>query len=156
MLDAVKIALDRNHLKPTNLNSFTLFAVGDTYLPSWIEEDPARRDIRIEHTLSCVKIAKRLGCTNISVPPGGPLETDMGRKKALRLFHDGLDRVIPAAEDAGIRLLIEPEPGLLMERTSEIMPFVREIRSRNVGINFDIGHFFCAGEDPSGAFEELF
>jgi sugar phosphate isomerase/epimerase len=25
-----------------------------------------------------------------------------------------------------------------------------------VGINFDIGHFFCAGEDPTAAFEELF
>jgi sugar phosphate isomerase/epimerase len=23
-------------------------------------------------------------------------------------------------------------------------------------VNFDIGHFFCAGEDPSEAFEELF
>ena len=30
-------------LKITNLNSFTLFAVGDTYLPSWIESDPNQR-----------------------------------------------------------------------------------------------------------------
>jgi len=25
-----------------------------------------------------------------------------------------------------------------------------------LGLNFDIGHFFCAGEDPSASFEELF
>ena len=43
-----------------------------------------------------------------------------------------------------------------MERSSEIKPFVREIRCDAVGVNFDIGHFFCAGEDPAGALEELF
>jgi len=25
-----------------------------------------------------------------------------------------------------------------------------------VGLNFDIGHFYCAGEDPAAAFETLF
>jgi sugar phosphate isomerase/epimerase len=33
---------------------------------------------------------------------------------------------------------------------------VAEIQASIVGINFDIGHFFCAGEDPAVAFEELF
>ena len=78
------------------------------------------------------------------------------RSEALRLFHEGLDRVIPRAEALGVQLLIEPEPDLLMERTSEIKPFVAEIQAASVGINFDIGHFYCAGEDPAAAFEELF
>jgi sugar phosphate isomerase/epimerase len=143
-------------LKPTNLNSFTLFAVGDTYLPSWIESDPDRRAIRVAHTLSCLEIAAFLGCATISVPPGGPLEQGMTRSEALTLFHKGLDQVIPKAEELGVRLLIEPEPDLLMERTAEIRPFVREIRCDAVGVNFDIGHFFCAGEDPAVALEELF
>jgi sugar phosphate isomerase/epimerase len=144
------------HLKPTNLNSFTLFAVGDTYLPSWIESDPARRRIRVAHTLDCLEIAAFLGCANISVPPGGPLEKGMTRRESLSLFHQGLDQVIPKAEELGVKLLIEPEPDLLMERTAEIKPFVREIRCAAVGINFDIGHFYCAGEDPAAALEELF
>ena len=59
-LEAVLQARD---LKVTNLNSFTLFAVGDTYLPSWIEPEKERRDIRIRHTLECLKMADRLGCT---------------------------------------------------------------------------------------------
>jgi len=155
-LDEVKAALERNGLKPTNLNSFTLFAVGDTYLPSWIEPDPARRGIRVAHTLACLEIAKLIGCANISVPPGGPMEKGMTRKEALSLFHQGLDEVIPKAEALGVRLLIEPEPDLLMERTAEIKPFVKETQADIVGINFDIGHFFCAGEDPAAALEELF
>lgn len=155
-LDAVKAALQRNQLKPTNLNSFTLFAVGDTYLPSWIEPAADRRRIRADHTLACLEIAAYLGCDNISVPPGGPLEKGMSRKEALALFHQGLDLVLPKAESLGVQLLIEPEPDLLMERTAEIKPFVQEIQSSAVGINFDIGHFYCAGEDPAGALEELF
>ncbi len=155
-LDAVRAALERNNLKPTNLNSFTLFAVGDTYLPSWIEPDPERRSIRVAHTLSCLEIAKHIGCANISVPPGGPLEKSLTRKESLALFHQGMDQVIPKAEELGVKLLIEPEPDLLMERTSEIKPFVEEIQSDIVGINFDIGHFYCAGEDPAAALEILF
>jgi len=155
-LTAVKASLEKNGLTPTNLNSFTLFAVGDTYLPSWIEPAADRRQIRVDHTLACLEIAAFIGCRNISVPPGGPLPKNMRRREALHLFHLGLDQVIPRAQALGIQLLIEPEPDLLMERTAEIKPFVEEIKASAVGINFDIGHFFCAGEDPAAAFEELF
>jgi sugar phosphate isomerase/epimerase len=155
-LAAVKAALQRNQLTVTNLNSFTLFAVGDTYLPSWIEPDPDRRKIRVAHTLACLEIAAYLGCANISVPPGGPLEKSLTRSECLALFYQGLDQVLPKAEALGVQLLIEPEPNLLMERTAEIKSFVQEIHSPAVGINFDIGHFYCAGEDPVVALEALF
>jgi sugar phosphate isomerase/epimerase len=142
-------------LKVTNLNSFTLFSVGDTYLPSWIEPDRARREIRIKHTLQCLRVADILGCDNISVPPGGPLR-GMQRKKAITLFHEGIERVILLAEDLGIKVLVEPEPGLLLETTPQFKSFIKEVKSASVGLNFDIGHFFCAGEDPAAAIEELF
>ena len=143
------------NLKVTNLNSFTLFAVGDTYLPSWIEPEAHRREIRIRHTLASLHVAKALGCANISIPPGGPLD-GMDRKTAMALFHKGIERVAPEAEALGIRLLVEPEPDLLLENTAEFMEFISAVRSPWVGINFDIGHFFCAGEDPRSAFETLF
>lgn len=143
------------NLKITNLNAFTLFAVGDTYLPSWIEPDGARREVRIRHTLECLRVAGLLQCANISVPPGGPL-ADGSRQEALRLFHAGLEEVIPLAESLKIRILIEPEPGLLLENSRQFKSFIRDVRSPMVGINFDIGHFFCVGEDPVLAFEELF
>jgi sugar phosphate isomerase/epimerase len=142
-------------LKITNLNSFTLFAVGDTYLPSWIESDPNQRKIRIQHTLACLDIAKKLGCGNISIPPGGPL-AGMSHAEAIRLFHQGLDQVIPRAESLNVKLLIEPEPDLLMENSAQFKAFICDIRSKAVGLNFDIGHFFCAGEEPHTAFEDLF
>jgi sugar phosphate isomerase/epimerase len=142
-------------LEVTNLNSFTLFAVGDTYLPSWIEPEAERREIRVRHTLACLRLARVLGCANISVPPGGPLGR-MSEREAFRRFYDGLERVVPVAEELGVKVLIEPEPGLLLENTRQFRAFMREVSSPGVGLNFDVGHFFCAGEDPSVAFEELF
>ena len=154
-LAEVQAALDKNGLKPTNLNGFTLFAVGDTYLPSWIEPEAERREIRVRHTLECLKAAHALGCANISVPPGGPL-AGISRSRATALFREGLERVLPEAERLGVRVLIEPEPELFIERTAEFKAFIGPIDSPAAGLNFDIGHFFCVGENPADAFEELF
>ncbi len=154
-LDRLQQALASGGLKVTNLNSFTLFAVGDTYLPSWIEPERPRREIRIRHTRDCLRLARRLGCTNISVPPGGPL-SGVTRGEAARLFYEGIEQVAALAEELNVRLLVEPEPGLMIETTRQFQEFMRGVRSPAVGVNFDIGHFFCAGEDPQEAFETLF
>jgi sugar phosphate isomerase/epimerase len=154
-LDRIKETLEKHELKVTNINSFTLFAIGDTYLPSWIEPEKERRDLRIWHTRDCLKVADMLGCKNISVPPGGPLN-NMSRKEAMSLFHQGMEQVIPLAEQLGVKILVEPEPDLFIENTAEFKSFIRDVKSPAVGLNFDIGHFFCAGEDPAAAFEELF
>jgi len=152
----LKSVLDSCRLQVTNLNSFTLFAVGDTYLPSWIEPEAERRAIRVRHTLECLDVAQALGARNISIPPGGPLEKGMTRQEAFRLFYEGLEQVLPTAEERSIKVLVEPEPDLLMEKTSEFTPFIKDVRSPAIGLNFDIGHFFCAGEDPAEAMEALF
>jgi sugar phosphate isomerase/epimerase len=147
--------LVNNDMKLTNLNSFTLFAVGDTYLPSWIEPDKERREIRIQHTLDSLKVAKQIGCPNISIPPGGPLD-GLSRQEAMQLFHQGLDRVVSLAEELGVMILVEPEPDLMIETTAQFKEFIKDVQSKAIGLNFDIGHFFCVGEDPKRAFEELF
>ena len=56
-LARLKDLIDGCGLNVTNLNSFTLFAVGDTYLPSWIDPQQDQREIRIQHTLQCLKLA---------------------------------------------------------------------------------------------------
>ncbi len=154
-LTRLKTVIDDQGLKVTNLNSFTLFAVGDTYLPSWIEPREERREIRIQHTLECLKVADFFGCKNISVPPGGPVD-EISQERAMTLFHRGLEMVTPLAQELGIKILVEPEPDLLMENTREFKEFIVDVKSPAIGVNFDIGHFFCAGEDPRVAFEELF
>jgi sugar phosphate isomerase/epimerase len=119
----LKDLTQRKGLKITNLNSFTLFAVGDTYLPSWIGPQKERREIRIHHTREGLRVASFLGCSNISIPPGGPLQ-GMSRKEALSFFYEGLEKVIPLARELKVKLLVEPEPGLLLENSQQFKEFM--------------------------------
>ena len=55
---------------------------------------------------------------------------------------------VELAEKLEVFLLIEPEPGLLIERFEQYLEFAGRIDSPWVGLNFDIGHAYCVGEDP--------
>lgn len=154
-LEQLKKQLDKLELKITNLNCFTLFAVGNTWLPSWIEPDESRRQERIDHTLNCLDLARFLNASCISVPPGGP-PVEMDRKASLALFRQGLEKVLPKAEALDVSILIEPEPELLIETSQQMHSFIRDISSPHLGVNFDVGHFFCVGEAPEAALETLY
>jgi sugar phosphate isomerase/epimerase len=154
-LENFRQLLETLKLTITNLNCFTLFAVGNTWLPSWIEPDESRRQERIDHTLNCLEIAHVLGSPCISVPPGGP-PVEMDRKASLTLFRQGLEQVLPKAEALGVSILIEPEPDLLIENSRQMNLFFKEMASPHLGVNFDVGHFFCVGEAPEQALDNLF
>lgn len=150
----IRAMLEELALGISNVNAFTLFAVGDTWRPSWIEADEPLRRIRIRHTLECIEMAARLGARRMSLEPGGPLE-GMDRQAALARFRRGIEQVLPAAEAAGLCLTIEPEPGLLIETSDQFLAFIADFRSAHVRLNFDAGHFFCVGEDPAAAVQRL-
>jgi sugar phosphate isomerase/epimerase len=139
----------------TNLNAFTLFAQGDTHHPSWLEPDAAARARRVEHTLNSIRLARDLGAPGISLEPGGPLPAGMGRTEALALYRQGLREVLPLAEQCGVNLLVEPEPHLLIERPEEFEELLAGLSHPRLGLNFDIGHFYCVGVDPADAVRRL-
>ncbi len=146
-----KIAAYR--MEVSNLNAFTLFAIGDTYHPTWIETDPIRRGQRIEHTANAIALAKDLGAKTISLQPGGPLLTE-DRQAALNLYQEGLERVLDMAKQADILLMVEPEPGLLIQTSDECVAFLKQVNHPNLKMNCDLGHFYCVGEDPARVVRE--
>jgi sugar phosphate isomerase/epimerase len=143
----IKEALKKNNLEISNLNAFMMCAIKDFHHPSWIEKDTTFRQIRIRYTLDCIDLAAKLGAKTISTEPGGPL-CGMERMTAIQMFAEGLEQVLPHAREKGIELLIEPEPDLLLQTSKEYLDFLDEFNHPNLGLNFDIGHFFCVGEDP--------
>jgi sugar phosphate isomerase/epimerase len=147
-LEAIQAALDRTGLDISNINAFMLHAVGDTWRPSWIEKDPSARSVRVQHTIRCIELAEKLGAATVSTEPGGPLE-GMDAEEGMRLFLEGLRTVEPVAREKGVRVLIEPEPGLLIENSLQFLACYGELDPVVFGLNFDIGHFFCVGEDPA-------
>jgi sugar phosphate isomerase/epimerase len=144
----IRAGLRECNLEISNINAFMHHADGDTYHPSWIEKDPALRAKRVDYTLRCIDLAEKLGARSISTEPGGPLE-GMSREEALHFYREGLAAVEEGAKQRGIRILIEPEPGLLIESSAEFLELFQELDPEVFGLNFDVGHFFCVGEDPS-------
>ena len=134
----------------SNLNAFTLYAIGDVYHPSWIEPGETQRKKRLQHTLDCIKMAEKLGAQNLSTEPGGPVDKTVtnNRKSLERIFLESIDIAGKAAESAGVKILIEPEPGLLIENSSQFLSFIKDVSTDHVRLNFDIGHFYCVREEP--------
>ncbi|MBD0359244.1 MAG: sugar phosphate isomerase/epimerase, partial [Nitrososphaeraceae archaeon] len=137
-------------LQISNLNAFTLNSITDVYHPSWIENDKELRELRIMHTINCIKLAKKIGAKNLSTEPGGPINERKRDVKYLeKLFMEGLNRISPIAEEENVKILIEPEPDLLLENSNQFLNFIKNLNTNHIRLNFDIGHFFCVGEDPA-------
>jgi sugar phosphate isomerase/epimerase len=156
-LGSIRSALDRHKLGLSNLNAFMMCGYrhpgsgreGTFHWPSWVDADAEVREARIAHTIRCVEIAAALGAKTVSTEPGGPVE---GRPRAevSKLFATGLERAARRAAAVGVTLLVEPEPGLLIERGHEYEEFARDYMTfPGAGLNFDMGHFYCVGEDPA-------
>ncbi len=145
---SIKKSLKKNNMEISNMNGFMMCAIQDFHHPSWIEEDPSFRQQRINHTINCLELANKLGVKTVSTEPGGP-PTNSSNNDQLELFAQGINDVIPIAEKNNVKLLIEPEPELLIENSSEFINFISRFESKYLGLNFDIGHFFCVNEKPA-------
>jgi len=156
-LGSIRDSLKRHRMELSNLNAFMMCAYrhpgtgreGTFHWPSWVDPDPAVREARIGHTIRSVEMAAALGAKTVSTEPGGPVE---GRPRAdvSRLFAEGLQRAARRASELGVTVLVEPEPGLLIERGREYEEFARDFMTfPGAGLNFDMGHFYCVGEDPA-------
>jgi sugar phosphate isomerase/epimerase len=150
---AIRDALRANRLAISNVNAFMMHAVNDPrqkyWHPSWIEPDPHYRQIRIDHTKRALTLARELGAPCITTEPGGPVEKGQSWSAALKLFVEMLKPVLEHAEKEDVLLLVEPEPDLLIEKADQFLELMQYLDSPAVGLNFDIGHFYCVGDDPA-------
>ncbi len=152
-IDAVGSALDRHGLTISNINAFMMNKIGDPrqpfWHPSWIEPDPAYRQVRVDHTKAALTMAGQLGARHITTEPGGPIGRDSTYAEAMDLFVEMLKPVTEHAEREGVALLVEPEPGLLIERFEQYLELRDRIASPLMQLNFDIGHAYCVGQEPA-------
>jgi sugar phosphate isomerase/epimerase len=148
----IRALLAELKLSVSNVNAFTLFACGDTYRPTWIEDSADERNRRVEHTRNAITMAAEFGARTISLQPGGPMiGTTLTRAEAGRRFAEGLEQCVDLAREKGVILAVEPEPGLFIETAAEYLAFKNEFFPREdaVKMNCDCGHLFCCGEDPA-------
>jgi protein FrlC len=145
--------LDRCGLHVANLNANTAMGYyGRTFWeplfePSLANPDQAARKWRVDYSKRCIDLARVLGSRNISITsgrvvPGNSPET------ASNLLRESLEAVLEHAEKVGIRVGIEYEPGLLVERCEELRTLIEVMNSPYLGANLDLGHSHVLGEDP--------
>jgi sugar phosphate isomerase/epimerase len=157
--ESIRRALDRHKLEISNVNAFMMNAVADPrqpyWYPGWTDPEPNYRAIRREHTKRALKLAAELGAPNLTTEPGGRLAEGVTWKQGAQTFYDELMPCVEVAEQVQVKLLIEPEPDLLIEKFGEYLEFMERIDSPWVGLNFDIGHAYCVGEDPQNWVERM-
>jgi sugar phosphate isomerase/epimerase len=151
-VEAIRTLLEQQGLTISNINAFMMNAIADPrqpyWHPSWIEPDRHYRAIRREHTKRALQLAHDLGAPHITTEPGGPLADGESWQHGADVFYDELMPCVELAENLAIGLLIEPEPGLLIERFEQYVEFIDRLDSPMIGLNFDIGHAYCVGQDP--------
>jgi sugar phosphate isomerase/epimerase len=149
-LGLIRRNLDDAGLAISNVNAFMMNKINDPrqpyWYPSWIEPDEQYRQVRIDHTMRSLTNAAALGVRHISTEPGGPIKSEHQREEAMQLFVKMLAPVLKHADNLAVKLLIEPEPGLLIETTDQYLDLRRRIDSPALGLNLDIGHHYCVGE----------
>ncbi len=148
--------LDDKKMIVVNLNSSVVNALGDGIHPTWIEEDWKERELRIRYTLDCLRLAAALGIPSVTTGGGGPIPESMNQREAWRLFVANMHRVLPLAKKLGVRLLVQPDPDSLIRTSDQVAALIEELDGLEaLGVDFDPGHAWCAGEDPCEAFEKV-
>jgi len=151
--DVIRKALNDYSMPISNINAFMMNAIADPrqpyWHPGWTDPDPHYRAIRREHTKRALKLAADLGAKTISTEPGGEVQPGQTREEATNIFYDEIMPCLDVAADCGVTLLIEPEPGLLIEKFNEYLEFADRVDHPFLALNFDIGHAYCVGEDPA-------
>lgn len=155
LLDGTKAdlrsALKQNHLELSNVNAFMMNAIKDYrqpyWYPSFIEPDEGYRRVRIDHTHRALDLCAELGAPHITTEPGGPIAPGQTRAAAMDVFVEALKPLAEHAHKVGVMLLIEPEPGLLIETTDQYLEVAERLNAPSIGLNFDVGHAFCMSED---------
>jgi sugar phosphate isomerase/epimerase len=121
-----------------------------TFEPSLISPDEVHRQDRIRIIGACLGLANVLGAPVVTITTGQPLSGEPAEVLRGRLMA-GLDAVVEAADRAGVDLAVEPEPGQFIETSAALRDLLDKVDHPRLGANLDVGHAWCAGDDPAEA-----
>ncbi len=114
--------------------------------PSMANPDPEARAWRVRYTRQCIDLARELGSRSVSVTSGRMVPGIMPQD-SMKLLRSSLSEVLEYAEEKGVNIGVEYEPGLLVEHCDELVGLLDGLGSSRLGANLDVGHSFVQGED---------
>jgi fructoselysine 3-epimerase len=122
--------------------------------PSIAHPDESLRNWRVAYSKKCIDLAAALGSPSVSLTSGRPVSGVLPRQSAT-LLRESLTELLEYAQHRSVRIGIEYEPGLLIERYEELETLIRDMNSDLLGANLDLGHSRVLGEDPEAVIRGL-
>ncbi len=142
-------------IKPACINPPPLCFPGTRlHDPSLFSLEKAARKQRIQLIKEGVNIAKLLGAPLVAIGSGVLREEHVNHShidpKALLIdsLHECLDDI------GNVTLVIEPEPGLYIERLDEAIDLIKAVDSEQFKLHIDLCHTFCTEHDYIAAIEK--
>jgi len=160
LIKEVNRTLERLNLKVSNVNANCSFgywkdAPGEPYFePSLISPIETHREDRSRMILKTLNFAKQIGARNISITSGRCLG-GMPPDAAIKQFRESILPVLDRADQVGVDVGIELEPGLYLEYATELREWIDRLKHPRFGANLDVGHSHVLGENIAEVVDQL-
>jgi L-ribulose-5-phosphate 3-epimerase len=119
----------------------------EKHAPTLLDPDPDRAQIRIDFLKYCIDVGVELESDCVSLWSGIKPGQSSFNVAVDRLARN-LSTVLNYAEDRGIDIGFEPEPGMLIDSTGRFERMIHLVDSPRLKMTMDIGHLFCLSEVP--------
>jgi sugar phosphate isomerase/epimerase len=99
---------------------------------------------RLPNTFRAIDIAADLG-TDILVVNAERAKPET-KKPQFEQVVERFKKLCEQAEKRRVTLAVEPEPGLIINDTPDMLELMRRVGSKRLAVNLDVGHAVCVGE----------
>lgn len=147
---SVKAALAGFPISNLNANTFE-----GREEPSLIDADLAARRRKIDYVKRVIDLARELGAPNVCTATGR-LSGAIAKGKARALLYDAFEQILAHAErKPPVRVGVEYEPGFFVGGMRAALGLLDELDHPLMGVNLDLGHAQCEGENLAEAIAEF-
>jgi sugar phosphate isomerase/epimerase len=151
-IEGMRLAVERSGLRVSAVNANTVRCLASgsekdffAFRPSIHERDPNPRQVRVGYTRRAIDLCRAL-CAPVCVIATGPAPRDGNRSLDMSILSEILPELLDYADECGVTLAMEYEPGLLIGNAAELEKLLR--LHDMLMCNLDIGHAAVCGEDP--------
>ena len=157
-LAAVRKRLDAANLAPACVATAShFFTPSRPHEPSLLSPDLAGRKRRIDLIKRGIHFARRLGAPLVTFGSGFIRDEHVSNPSAnpYELLVDSIQECLrEIRDDEDITLLIEPEPGMLIETMEQGLGLIKAIGSARFQLHVDLCHAYCSENNYLAALAE--
>ncbi len=147
-VELLKLVVDRSGLGVTiETGSRFILDPRRKHQPTLISGTAAGRRKRIEFLKAAVDVAGEVGAESVSLWSGEGDDAP-GEVEHYARLTGGLRELLDHAEEKGVRLAFEPEPGMLSDTMDEFATLQHDLSHPLFGLTLDVGHVHCLRDGP--------